>query len=301
MMKKTINVFIFLFSYVLAMQITNSQAQWVLQADLQNFTHLDRITFIDNNYGWTIGGSSIGVSGPYFYTNDGGQNWFLHDDWIDVEGTDIAFINPDTGFISSHSGLILKTTNAGQNWTEIQTPTTQDVKRLFFVDENNGWATFQYNSGKLLRTIDSGITWELISCMEVEESGVNVIYFLNDTIGFGGGGATINGDFNMIRKTINLGESWETILSVPNFPYLFSSIYFSNTMQGWVVGQTNASNTYLVLHTEDGGETWEEQTLPELNWYGNPREASIIYSIQFVNDTLGIQSVESAFGDVANR
>jgi len=131
----------------------STQAQWEVQLDVQNFTPLDRIFFLDENYGWTIGG------GPYFYTSDGGQNWYLSDHLLDIQGTDIAFINHDTGFIASKNGIIYKTVNGGQNWTDIQTPATQDVMRLFFVDENNGWATFQYNSGYLLHTEDGGNTW----------------------------------------------------------------------------------------------------------------------------------------------
>jgi photosystem II stability/assembly factor-like uncharacterized protein len=42
------------------------------------------------------------------------------------------------------------------------------------------------------------------------------------------------------------------------------------------------------MQTNDGGETWEEDTIPELkNWYGGTAEATIIFSIQFLNDTLG--------------
>ena len=42
------------------------------------------------------------------------------------------------------------------------------------------------------------------------------------------------------------------------------------------------------MHTEDGGENWGEQTLPNLtNWYGSTVEAGVIYSVEFANDTLG--------------
>ncbi len=268
---------------------TYVQAQWEVQLDVQNFMHFDRIHFIDENLGWAIGSAHIGAS-PYFYTTDGGENWYIYEDWMAMDnwGTDIVFVNPDTGFIAAPNGIIHKTVNGGQIWTDIQTPDTQDVMRLFFVDENNGWATFLYNLGKLLHTSDGGNTWELQACMEVEESDVNTIFFLNDSTGYGGGGVTIDGDYNVLRKTTDEGESWETILSIPNFTYLFEDIFFTDTIYGWLVGQKNATNTFFILHTEDGGETWEEDTLPELtNWYGSSVEASIIYSIQFVNDTLG--------------
>ncbi len=118
-----------------------AHAQWEIQLDNHFFTQLDRIFFIDENYGWAIGGSTIGSESPYFYTTDGGEHWYLDGNWWDIQGTDIVFVNHDTGFIAASDGVILKNINGGQTWTEIQTPASQDVMRLFFVDENNGWAT----------------------------------------------------------------------------------------------------------------------------------------------------------------
>jgi len=162
------------------------QAQWQVQLDLQNYCHLDRIFFLNDTLGWAIGGATIGAGSPYFYTTNGGQNWYLGSD--SYGGTDIAFVNPDTGFIASGYGIIHKTTNAGQNWTEIQTPATQDVMRLFFVDENNGWATLgQYSEGNILHTIDGGNTWEQQKVFISNTSLVEVIFFLTDSIGYGGG------------------------------------------------------------------------------------------------------------------
>ena len=101
----------------LAMLFTTGhlQAQWQVQLDVENFTHLDRIFFLNDSLGWTIGGATIGAGSPYFYTTDGGQNWYLSEDWWDVIGTDIVFVNPDTGFIASANGIIFKTVNAGQD------------------------------------------------------------------------------------------------------------------------------------------------------------------------------------------
>ena len=169
---------------------TYIQAQWVVQLDNQSFTHLDRIHFIDENYGWAIGGATIGGASPYFYTTDGGQNWYLDPSWWpeDHWGTDIVFVNHDTGFIAAPNGIIHKTVDGGDNWAHIQTLATHDVIRLFFVDENNGWATLgQYSEGNILHTEDEGSTWELQKVFISNTSVVEVIFFLNDSIGLGGG------------------------------------------------------------------------------------------------------------------
>ena len=172
--------------FFLLFTTTCIQAQWEVQLDVQNFCHLDRIHFIDENYGWAIG------AGPYFYTTDGGENWYLYEDWYlyEVGGTDIVFVNPDTGFIAGHDkGIIQKTVNGGETWTDIQTPATQGAVRLCFVDENNGWATLdnQNDDFQLLHTTDGGDSWETQQVFSTNTSSIYCLYFINDSIGYGGG------------------------------------------------------------------------------------------------------------------
>lgn len=44
---------------------------WETQLDVDNYTHLDRIFFLDENYGWAIGGNTIGSAAPIFYFRRG--------------------------------------------------------------------------------------------------------------------------------------------------------------------------------------------------------------------------------------
>ncbi len=262
-----------------------ARAQWEIQLDVEGFTFLDRICFIDSLNGWAIGGTTIGSGGPYFYTTDGGENWYLDDDWWDVAGGDIVFVNRDTGFIATQHGKIYKTTDNGQTWDTIHTPATQDVIHLFFVDENNGWATLgSYSEGKILHTIDDSDNWELQSFIESVNANIESLFFINEDEGWGGGDYSTGGiDYSVIKYTNDKGENWiEKYISTTQY-YWFQDIFFTDTLQGWVVGQKSSINTYLLLHTEDGGETWTEQTLAE-NSYGSPTRANCVF---FVNDTVG--------------
>jgi len=257
------------------------RAQWQVQLDVQNFTHLDRIFFLNDNLGWVIGGSTIGSGSPYFYTTDGGLNWFLSENWWDVQGTDLVFVNPDTGFIASHDGIILKTTDGGQNWTEIQTPATQDVLRLFFVDENNGWATL-YNSGSILHTVNCGGAFDLQQVYSYNSSIVSSLYFTNINTGWGAGGYDDGSNiYYEIFITYDQGNNWNPQYSITNAFYIIYDIFFFNSMNGWAVGQKSSLNTYLILHTIDGGEIWEEQMLEGYSG------VTMINCVYFVNDTTG--------------
>jgi photosystem II stability/assembly factor-like uncharacterized protein len=269
----------FTFFLMLIFASANSYAQneiWETQLNAHNITYLDRIYFLDENYGWTI-------CGPYFFTTDGGENWYLDPNFWDNSGTDIVFINQDTGFIAGATGSILKTTNGGQSWIPIQTQATQNVIKLFFVDENNGWATLgQYSEGNILHTIDGGNSWVLKSVFYHCYDNISNIFFVNENTGWVAGCAYNTGNnYVAIKKTINGGESWETLDSLNNLSNFYMGIYFSDFSNGWIVG--SYYNRYLIRHTQDGGLTWTEQTLPN-NSSGTPTQANCVY---FADDTTG--------------
>jgi len=260
---------------------TYLHAQWEVQLDVQNFTHLDRIFFLDDNLGWSIGSATMGFDSPYFYTIDGGENWYLHD-W-QIQGTDIVFVNPDTGFMAAYSGIIRKTINGGQNLIDIQTPATHDVMRLFFVDENNGWAVLgSYSEGNILHSENNGNCWEIQSFIESNTANVGPIYFISEIIGWGVGDYFENGNYySVIKNTLDSGETWDEKYISINQLFWFQDIYFVDYILGWVVGSKSLINSYLILHTNDGGEIWEEQIIEE-----NPAP-EIVHCVYFVNDTTG--------------
>lgn len=257
---------------------------WETQLDVDNYTHLDRIFFLDENYGWAIGGNTIGSAGPYFFTTDGGKNWYLDPNFWDNWGTDIAFVNQYTGFIAGGNGTLLKTIDSGQSWMPIQTPATQNLIKLFFVDENNGWASLgQYSEGSILHTIDGGDTWVLKSVFYGCYDNISNIFFINENFGWVAGCAyNTENDYVAIKKTTNGGESWGTLDSLNNLSNFYMGIYFSDSSNGWIVGSYNSN--YLIRNTVDGGAIWTEQeieTIPEIQ---DPSQVNCVY---FADDTTG--------------
>jgi photosystem II stability/assembly factor-like uncharacterized protein len=276
--------FLFLLPLIFISAVSYAQYKiWETQLDVEYFTHLDRIYFLDENYGWAMGGC-------YFFTTNGGENWYLDPNWWPSNhwGSDIVFMNQDTGFIAGFNGTIPKTTDGGQNWTPVQTPATQNVFRLFFVDENNGWGALynQVDDYQLIHTTDGGNNWVTQQVFSINTSSIDCLYFLNDSIGFAGGGYyDIPNDtiYSCIVKTVNNGYTWENIYISQNSFYGTHDIYFKDELTGWAVGEKSSLNSYLVLSTEDGGETWTEQTLTD-NSYGTPTQANCMF---FINDSIG--------------
>jgi photosystem II stability/assembly factor-like uncharacterized protein len=71
----------------------------------------------------------------------------------------IFFVNQNVGYSvgidSGYSpGLIVKSTNSGENWFKQLCPTTLNLRSVFFVNENVGYACG--NSGVIIKTTDGG-------------------------------------------------------------------------------------------------------------------------------------------------
>jgi photosystem II stability/assembly factor-like uncharacterized protein len=72
---------------------------------------------------------------------------------------DTFFTSADTGFVvegSGPNGRIHRTTNGGQDWTEVAVE-TRNLLGIFFVDSQNGYAVGE--GGAVLRSTDGGTSW----------------------------------------------------------------------------------------------------------------------------------------------
>lgn len=97
--------------------------------------------------------------------------------------TSMYFINEKTGFVSVDSLKILKTTDGGDNWSEVHKSDPEDwVMAFSVIDNTNGWAVTDL--GLILKTTDAGNSWQ-----QVLNTGrpLNSLFFLNKYLGFATG------------------------------------------------------------------------------------------------------------------
>lgn len=138
------------------------------------------IHFIDQNRGWFCAGRYpeyvpvadetlyTGGQGYIAKTSDGGGNpltWqLLRRDTI-YDFFDIKFIDSLTGFVvggndRNNAGVVMKTTDGGQNWQTVTIPTQAKVLRaLEIVGNRHAWAVGR--NGTIIRSTDGGSNWIL--------------------------------------------------------------------------------------------------------------------------------------------
>lgn len=169
--------------------------------------------------------------------------------------------NEMVGYACGSDGIIIKTTNGGDNWESLSTGISEDLNSINFISENTGWIAG--NNGRILQTTTGGLNWNY------QISGVTnnlkSVYFINQDVGW-----TV-GTGGVILKTTDSGINWTTQQSNVANPLL--AVYFYSSDLGWIVGN---SGTYL--KTTNGGTTWIQKTSGTT---GN------LYSVLFINDSTG--------------
>ncbi len=227
---------------------------------LDNNAYFTYICFIDSSTGFISGNKGV------LKTVDSGDNWYEvfsnGNSWYPYD--DIAFANQSTGFAVGVGKSMLKTTDAGETWEYIDSIADFNPYQIEFFDELTGIMTGSPDD-RILKTTNGGATWELIDKPQgLPDSNINSLYFLNETTGF----AFTNNQSSStgyLLRTADTGLTWDTVYS--NYAFYSGHFDFSNEMLGAMVPSSFYSN--LVITTNDGGETWTEQTVPgiEGNWY----------------------------------
>ncbi len=195
--------------------------------------------------GWMTAGSQV------FHSTNRGQTWELQDRPL-VTCTNISFFDENYGCVTGTG--IAYTEDGGETWTPATVPSSLFVFATEFATQSIVWAGGE--DGLFMKSTDSGKNWEIMSLPEV---GVAK-----------GNGATLNPD-----GTMHLASDDEVAKGLS--PAQITGMFFLNEMEGWVGTNLQvAAQATRIYHTEDGGQTWENQSV---------NRASVnIANIQFLED-----------------
>ena len=200
---------------------------------------------------------AVGEQNSIYKTTNGGSSWDLR--YIQNSSSadnfyDVVFIDNDTGFVcgkdSTKHGVILKTCDGGQNWlkiVEIPETTTYGITKLSFPSHNIGYASYERNITKILKTIDAGKMWD--SLASVFKGNYNTLQFINDTTGFV--------SVDSFYKTKDGGNTWLNLspLNPPDVTFRFLNLDtgFISDNSGFLstyTGFNNLINTTLYCTTQ---------------------------------------------------
>lgn len=212
------------------------------------------LSFINENTGWGSGNGGMVIK-----TTNGGLNWQQTHQDSSYYLWDIFFVDSQTGWLSCGSAYqrIKKTTNGGLNWSfQIILPSLSDVRSLYFLNNNTGWAT---GEGGTYSTTNGGLNWSSI----IGELG-SEIFFINNLTGWKVGNLKIS-------RSTNGGFNWNQTSTFNQTPYCIYALNKDTLFTGLQTG--------LILRSTNGGFNWTTQI--------SFSQTSFVQQIQFLNNNTG--------------
>jgi len=199
------------------------------------------------------------------YTSSKAQWEVLNDGFEDQVNT-IDFINSDTGWLIGEETLLM-TKNGGENWDIITLPNEIHIFHIDFYSDSLGWAMGieeGNDRSSIFKTTDGGQSWNLQKEFGAHYS-LESFSVVNDTVVYAVGIITDTEYCSgWVMKTTDGGINWEDITPYAPITYIdLTSIHFITESIGFVSG--SCDNSEPVLFTVNGGDTWDELNLNELD------------------------------------
>ncbi len=171
------------------------------------------------------------------------------------------FTDTLNGWIGGDSGLILYTSDNGQNWIKQNSRVNDEIVSLFFVNNRIGYGLAlefdftppNFNGSRILSTSDGGNTWNNYLYPDTNLF-LNSIFFLDSIKGF------MAGSHGKLFYTNNSGSDWTEGVIDSGFMFAFpvEKIKFYNSMTGFASGGA-FDIAGVMWRSTNGGRNWISQ------------------------------------------
>ncbi|MCB2208140.1 MAG: photosystem II stability/assembly factor-like protein [Bacteroidetes bacterium] len=211
---------------------------------------------------WAVGAADSTNYGMILFSSDGGDNWvrqgegnaaltgiYLNDVWV---------VDENTAWVIGSENTILKTTDKGQTWTQLNTPQQPpevELVSISMVDSDNIWVSGSY--GTVYNSTDGGNTWTKIQNDVLQNKYIQGIHAMNADVIYCVGGYEGGNTNGFIARTTDGGQNWDSIVPIDNF-----------NQHLWI-GITSSGNKHIVygqeahyIVSDDGGQTWRNDSVP---------------------------------------
>ncbi len=176
----------------------------------------------------------------------------------------IDFANPNVGAAAGYAaftnfyGRAVYTSDGGTTWTLAQVPdSARSLVTLTFINADTGYIAGAYNMQHSTMLSQHKPMEDYRSHKRPMAIGAER-YLAR--IGVNG----VDNYRGLFLATTNGGQTWSTKGSIPDSIYYMIGASFLNSMLGYVTADAHPQyGTARILKTTDGGETWDQLTIPD--------------------------------------
>lgn len=207
----------------------------------------------------------------------------------------MSFPDNLNGWAACDDGTLLRTANGGKSWkrktihprvnTSAPLFATNSVS-VFFISNRIGWVVAEHKEKTvILGTENGGQSWKIKYRVDFRGSFHN-IWFIDEKRGWAVGEAADKKiDGGIIYATQDGGNTWSLQYAGGDDESSLYEIRFADALNGWAVGNE------IILHTSDGGKTWQKQNVPKATYFFgvdvlNAKEAWVVGSYGVILHTI---------------
>ena len=174
-------------------------------------------------------------------TTDAGEHWYYKSSYYGLRA--LSAPTPETLYGAGYYGLIIKSTDGGESWSQLSSPDTTYYRGIYFFNGQRGFVTGF--AGTILYTTDGGQNWT----NKTSGTSYNLygITFIDEYEGW------VVGQNGTILHTTNRGDTWTPQTS--GTTNIIQGVEFATRTKGWVCGYGG----YL-RYTSNAGTNWVNQT-----------------------------------------
>ncbi|WP_309045302.1 WD40/YVTN/BNR-like repeat-containing protein [Marinobacter sediminicola] len=205
---------------------------------------------------------AVGERGHIIYSDDDGQTWVQGSVPVSVTLTAVDFGTETHGWAVGHSGVVLHTEDAGENWSLQLTGT--DASKLAIESKEDQVAAMEERIEEAPESEKADLEWamdDLVFVIENMQSDLDIgpvnpllgVWFEDEQHGF------VVGAYGMILRTEDGGRTWSDWASQIQNAQNFHLNSIARITDGALVIVGEAGQIHVSV---DGGDTWERRESP---------------------------------------